>query len=293
MSTSAKSYIIIGAGVFGASSAYHLAKDVPSAASSITLLDRSPFPCPLAASYDYQKVIRPDYTNLFHMRLAIKAQELWRSDPLWSRFYHESGIVKLEQGDTGRQMVENYKRLGVPSKAYITDPTTIQKDYPLFRDAEWSQAQDCFVNPESGWAEATAALKAATEAALSLGVHYVDSGASKLLFDDNGHCCGVETEDGRSLRASHIILATGANTAKLIADSAPHRPEMQLEDRLLGCGVLTAAVKLTEEQADHFKAMPVFIHRVGGVLGKLNSETPKRGALGDLSWVERISNKKV
>ncbi len=110
-------------------------------------------------------------------------------------------------------------------------------------------------------------MKAATEAALALGVQYVATGASKLLFDENGHCCGVKTEDGRTLHASHVVLATGANTPKLIADSAPHRPEMQLEDRILGCGVITGAVKLTEKQADHFKAMPVFIHRVGGVLG--------------------------
>lgn len=58
-----ESYVIVGAGIFGTSTALHLAKAFPSA--SITLIDRTPFPCPLAASYDYQKVVRADYGNIF------------------------------------------------------------------------------------------------------------------------------------------------------------------------------------------------------------------------------------
>ena len=68
-STTQESFVIVGAGVFGTSTALHLAKAYPSA--SITLIDRTPFPCPLAASYDYQKVVRADYGNIFVCRARL------------------------------------------------------------------------------------------------------------------------------------------------------------------------------------------------------------------------------
>lgn len=57
------SYLIIGAGVFGASTALELSIAEPSA--KIILIDQKPSPCPLAASYDYNKVVRTDYGDIF------------------------------------------------------------------------------------------------------------------------------------------------------------------------------------------------------------------------------------
>jgi sarcosine oxidase/L-pipecolate oxidase len=262
-----ESYLIVGAGVFGASSAYHLAKSIPSA--SITLVDRSPFPCPLAASYDWQKVVRPDYGDLFYMELALKAQDKWRKEALYSRFYHESGIVKIEPGDLAQKMVENFKKLGVKSEAHIVDSEGLKKAYPLFRDTDYTSVKDCYVNATSGWAEATSALRGVTQAAVDLGVTYVEGTVSKLLFNSEGDCLGIETEDGRRLNASNIVLATGANTPKILADSVPDRPEMQVGDRILGAAVVTGAVKLTDAQMEHFGKIPIMIHRGGDISGGL------------------------
>jgi sarcosine oxidase/L-pipecolate oxidase len=66
------SHLIIGSGVFGASTAYHLSKSHPSA--SIAILDRSSsFPYSLAASHDFNKIIRADYGNAFYCELALDA----------------------------------------------------------------------------------------------------------------------------------------------------------------------------------------------------------------------------
>lgn len=116
----------------------------------------------------------------------------------------------------------------------------------------------------AGWAEATAALRATTQAAIDLGVTYVAGAVSKLLFEeDSGTCYGVILEDGSEIKASKIILATGANTAKIIADSAPHRKDIQVDDRITGAAVVTGAVRLNDAQMKHYGSMPVFIHRVG------------------------------
>ncbi|KAL8760160.1 MAG: hypothetical protein Q9184_003417 [Pyrenodesmia sp. 2 TL-2023] len=139
-STAAPSFIIVGAGIFGASTAYHLAKAIPSAA--ITLIDRSPYPCPLAASYDYNKIVRADYGDKFYMSLALKSQHQWRTDPLYNQFFHESGMVNIEGTGLGRRMVQNFKDLGVESKAEVVGPEELTKRYPLFWDADYKKAKD-------------------------------------------------------------------------------------------------------------------------------------------------------
>ena len=263
--TTNPSYIIVGAGVFGASTAYHLIKTSPSA--SITLIDRLPSPCPLAASYDVNKIVRADYGDKFYMELALQAQHEWRTDPLYSQFYHESGMVNVEGTGLGRRMLQNYKELGVSTKAVVIGPEELKERYPLFWDTDYSAAKDCYVNPESGWAEAASSVKAVTQAAVDDGVEYVEGTVSRLLFDDQGDCFGVELKDGRIVKASKLILSIGAGMAKLIADSAPERPDMQVDDRIIGAAVLTGFVKLTPSQIMEYKDMPLFLHRVGGVSG--------------------------
>ena len=91
--------------------------------------------------------------------------------------------------------------------------------------------------------------------------------SSTLIFDARGACIGVRATDGAVIYASKIILCTGAGTAKLLVDSAPSRPELWVQDRLVAAGVCTAAVKLTEAQMQKFTDVPVLVHRVGDVLG--------------------------
>jgi hypothetical protein len=101
-------------------------------------------------------------------------------------------------------------------------------------------------------------------------VTYVAGAVSKLLFDkSSGSCYGVSLENGEEFIATKIVLATGANTAKIIADSAPDRKDIQVEDRITGAAVVTGAVRLTDAQMKHYGSMPVFIHRVGESLGVL------------------------
>lgn len=263
------SFIIIGAGIFGTSTAYHLIKAIPSA--SITLIDRSPFPCPLASSHDYNKIICADYGDEFYMSLALKSQHEWRTNPLYKQFFHESGMVNIEGTGLGYRMLQNFKELGVESKAEVIRPAELKKRYPLFWDADYNEAKDCYVNPEAGWAEDAPALKAVIAEAVSFGVKYVEGSVSRLLFDDTGDCLGVELKDGRILEAGKVVLATGANTARILADSAPERRELQAGDRIMGAAVVCGMVEVTDEQVEIYKDIPLFLHRVGGVDGMVRS----------------------
>ena len=265
-----ESFIIVGAGIFGASTAYHLAKAVPSA--SITLIDRSPFPCPLAASHDYSKIVRADYGDKFYMSLALKSQHEWRTNALYKQFFHQSGMVNIEGTGLGRRMVQNFKDLGVKSKAEVIEPGELRKRYPLFWDADYKEANDCYVNLEAGWADATSALKAVIAEAVRYGVDYVEGTVSRLLFDDEGDCVGVELKDRLTLEAGKVILATGANTARILADSAPERQELQAGERMMAAAVVCGMVELTDEQVEVYKDIPLFLHRVGQVHGEILSK---------------------
>ncbi len=267
MSPLASSYIIIGAGVFGASTALALSREKP--APTIILIDRAPFPCPVAASHDINKIVRSDYGDIFYCKLGLETLERWRADPLYRQWYHQSGLVKATDERFGRvqKIFDNYKELGVDVKAELLNPKEMKTRFEgLYADGDFTNVDDILWNPSSGWAEAARALKATIEAAIENGVHYVPAPVAKLVLKD-GHCTGIRTEDGRTFSASKIILSTGAYTAKLLADSAPTQPEFHVGERITACAVCEAAVNLTREQAKKFQNAAAFVLDAGKAQG--------------------------
>jgi len=262
------SYLIIGAGVFGASTAHQLAKKYPG--TSISLVDRAPYPCPLGASWDWNKVIRADYGDLFYMEKALEAIQMWRDDPLYKPFYHQSGLINIDNTGLGQQMIDNYKKLNIKADPELVSVQDFQKRYDgFFDDTDFEGVNEVFVNEKSGWAEAAKALKALIDATLELGVNYVEREVSTLTFDDAGDCTGVKFFDGQVLTADKIILSTGALTAKVIADSAPDRPELQVGERIVAGAVVTGIVSLSAQEGKKYTEIPVTVHGISSTQGKL------------------------
>lgn len=233
------------------------------------LIDRSAnFPCPLAASHDFNKIVRADYGNPFYCKLAVEAREVWKSDPLYKSFYHESGMVVLNDTETGRKIIRNHEDLGVDHSISMIDPAGMKTLYGgLFTDTDYEGVEKVFINHYSGWAEATPAVRAVIEAAVANGVKYVEGDIESLGFNNSGNCTGAITKDGKTLQADKVILCTGAGTAKLLAQSDPHRRDLQSGDRITAAAVITGVVRLNDEQMKRFGQSPVFIHAIEGVLG--------------------------
>ena len=259
MDTPKPSYIIVGAGVFGASTAYQIILSEPSA--SVFLVDRTPFPCPYAASHDINKIIRADYGDIFYTKLALEAKEEWYNRSLYKQFYMKSGLLHAAEKEWCEKAIRNYDDLGVAHSARIlTEDEAKGKFNGLLKDTDWNGVESILWNPNSGVAEAADALKATILEAVNCGVTYVEGTVSKLQFDSHHKCVGIRTEDGRELRADHIILCTGAQTAKLLANSAPDWRSLQADGRLVAAGVVEAAVQLTAEQVEKFTSAPAFAH---------------------------------
>ena len=58
---------------------------------------------PASASTDLNKIIRTDYDDIFYMRLALRAQILWKSEELYySKFYHPEDHIYIEDEGVGK-----------------------------------------------------------------------------------------------------------------------------------------------------------------------------------------------
>ncbi len=256
-------YVIIGAGVFGTSTALHLIRKYPDA--SVILIDRNAYTAPtrVAASWDWNKVVRADYADLAYMRLALEARDIWKTDPLWAPFYHETGIFWVSREAFAAKVVANYAALGVTADLYSAPVDEARKEYDgLFEAGDYEGVREVLVNKTSGVADAKDVLTRVIEEAVGLGVTYVEAEVVALEFaeGERGGCMGVRTKSGQTITADKIILSTGAFTAKLLADSAPERTELHAGTRIMAAAVAEAVAPLTDEQFRKYKDMPVAIN---------------------------------
>jgi len=135
--------------------------------------------------------------------------------------------------------------LDADEKWRIANPQDFKNLYGgLFRNASFGKHEEIFLNESSGWVEASKALQKVIEAAVFAGVKCVELDISSLVFDSEGACVGVQSKQGQVLSASHIVLATGAETAKSLMESATERPNLHPGNRLSTAGLITGVVKL-------------------------------------------------
>jgi glycine/D-amino acid oxidase-like deaminating enzyme len=271
-----QSYLIVGAGVFGVSTAYHLLQKYPKA--SITIVDRDAYDAEsrVAASWDWNKVVRADYDDLVYCRLGIEAQDVFKSDPLWKPFFHETGIYWICRSDYATDVIRNYEKLGRKADLKAVPIEEARKLYGgLFEDATYAGAKEVLVNKTSGWAAAGDCLRAVTKWCKEKGVKYVTAEVTGLKFNDVGKCEGIFTPTGRTIEANHTILCTGAYTPKLLEYSAARSGmnELRAGDRIVAGGITTGMVTLDEKLHEKFAKMPV------GVQGYTAETGPFIGSL--------------
>lgn len=275
MSSSA-SYIIVGSGVFGVSTAYHLIKKYPNA--SVTLVDRDAFDAEtrVAASWDWNKVVRADYDDIVYCKLGIEAQDVFNSDPLWKPYFHQTGIFWTCRDEYAGSVIGNYGKLGRKADLKAVPVNEAKNMFGgVFDQADYSGVKEVLVNRTSGWAAAGDCLQAVTRETLRLGVKYVTADVASLEFDSQGRCRGLKTSKGQTLNADHVILSTGAFTPKLLELSAQSSGNKKLsaEGRIVAGGITTGMTRLEDEDYRHFAAMPVGVQgytaQIGPFIGSL------------------------
>ncbi|KAL3496413.1 FAD dependent oxidoreductase [Aspergillus germanicus] len=260
MTTNEESYLILGAGIFGVSTAYHLLKSHPTA--SITLVDRDAFDADsrVAASWDWNKVVRADYADITYCRLALEAQDIFNNDPLWQPYFHETGVYWVCRDEYAQDVVGNYKKLGRKAEIAAFPLDEAKRMYGgLFAQADYTDAREVLVNRTSGWAAAGDCLRAVTRWIIGKGVKYVQADVERLVIDGEGNCVGVRTKGGEEIRGSKVILSTGAFTAKLleVTADATGKDDLRAGPRIVAGGIATGMVTLDEKSYEKFAKMPV------------------------------------
>jgi sarcosine oxidase/L-pipecolate oxidase len=266
------SVLIIGAGNFGAATALSLLK---KGNVKVTIVDTAHYPNPRAASHDINKIVRDDYPDRLYMRLLKKAMPLWREDDLYKTFYHEVGMLRADSTSFGEESINSYRDMGIPNKSELLPVDEVRRRWNgAFETADFKGVDKVLWNPDVGFAEADKALGAIVQAAVDLGAEYIVGEVTTIEFGPEDQCTGVALKDGTTLHADKILLAAGARTASLLAQSAPEKPLLHAGERLLATGAVSFYAKLHGAQKDKFSTIPVLKNCLPQVKGTLPSTRP-------------------
>ncbi|RAK93702.1 fructosyl amino acid oxidase [Aspergillus costaricaensis CBS 115574] len=240
--------LIVGAGCFGTSTAYHLAQ---RGFTSIRVLDRYPTPSCEAASTDISKIIRSDYNEPLYARLGIEAIAAWKSSALFRGLYHVPGWVlsayKLSCAFV-EGSIETCTKLGVEGLERLSTQQ-IRERFPLVT-GELDGWNINVWNPTAGWAAAGEALRRMAVAAQEQGVDYIsgeEGWVKRLLFDEEKRCTGVITADGSTHVADLVVVAAGAWTPTLL----------DVAGQLTAKGHSVAHIQLSPAETAHYSALPI------------------------------------
>ena len=260
--------LIVGAGIFGTSTAYHLSQRHGDALR-ITVLDRAMAPSPQAASSDINKIVRADYSKAFYMELAYEAMESWTRDPIMSQHFHQTGWVMVDEKDSdlADRIRKNFRESGRPDTSSDISLDEVKSRWGgVLSGIDTSAYAKGYTNSSAGWADASSAVAAWMDEAVKAGVKQEVGEVSELL-SDGGKLTGVRTSDGRTFSGEKIVLATGAWTPYLMASlelkmNIPAGDSIQKQIR--AAGVCVAAFRLSEAEAQHYSQMPVLIYGAKG-----------------------------
>lgn len=211
--------LVIGAGTFGTSTAYHLAQTYLDP-SLVTVLDREPSPPAKAAAIDINRIIRADYPSTLYCNLANEATHAW----FWSNelgpCFHRVGWLMLNEAGSDLQA-----RVFATLRARGTH---IMQDVPLadlgsrwdglLAGTETAGFDSAYFNPDAGWVDAASAAARFMETATRKGVRRVVGNVVELLFDTKtGRVEGCRTADGRRFTADKVVLAAGGWTSAMVS----------------------------------------------------------------------------
>jgi len=212
---------VVGAGVFGAWTAYGLQRS----GRRVALIDAYGAGNSRSSSGDESRIIRMGYgDDEIYTRSAWRSLELWKE--LFARagepLFHQTGVLWLEhEGDPyPRQSCDTLRELAIPVEQLTLEQTAAH--YPQISTEGLCGA---FLEPESGVLVARRAVQAVVREALRLGVEYFqaavggDTGVSPVAHAQDARVTNLlddlATTDGQQFSAGSYVFACGPWLPKL------------------------------------------------------------------------------
>ncbi|KAL6917016.1 hypothetical protein FSST1_008511 [Fusarium sambucinum] len=263
------SILIIGAGTFGISTAYHLCT---RGYKNVTCIDRHPWPSLDSAGHDLNKIMRTEYDEPLYTNLALESLEAWR-DPQWNGIHFETGLITTTMGENKAERFleksyENLKREGKATKLeLIQGRDQIVKHVPQLKNAVGIENWKGLYNSLGGWVHARKALEHWAAEAEKMGTKFVSGPQGTMTgleMDDSGVMVGVRVASGHIHQADHYILSTGAASPQLLPELSK-----QLWSKCWTLG----HIQLTEEEAAEWKGVPVIYNYELGFMFEPDPDT--------------------
>jgi len=195
--------VVVGAGAFGAWTAYHLQQ----AGKKVTLLDAWGPSNDRASSGGESRIIRMGYgADEIYTRMAIQALGMWKelsakiSEPL----FYPTGVLWLahEHDRNAQATLTTLRKLGV--KHTQLTRAGLEREYPQF---SFARAGWGIFEPESGALMARRAIQALVRMMVQGGVEYSQNAVATPA--GHGRLDSVRTRGGEVFRADAFVFACG------------------------------------------------------------------------------------
>ncbi|KAI4762471.1 fructosyl amino acid oxidase [Aureobasidium sp. EXF-3400] len=249
-----KKILIIGAGVFGLSTALELSR---RGYSNITILDRHVPPVPDGSSVDISRIVRPDYADKFYAKMGMEALAGWQKE--FSAFFYRSGLLCAQAGtEFGnaylKEAKSNLENFGARVDLWPYTGREVTERYPGIH-GDLSQTSG-YCNLDAGWVDAAKSIEHLAKLCKEIGATFLSGGSgtvTELITSETGGVktiTGIRTANGKVLTADIVIMATGAWTSHLIGAG----------NRFISTGQPVGYMQLTPEEADEMRGNPVMIN---------------------------------
>ncbi|CAI7669350.1 unnamed protein product [Penicillium manginii] len=254
--TQTKVIVVGGGGTMGSSTALHLLRSGYTP-SNITVLDEYPIPSAQSAGYDLNKIMSIRLRNKVDLQLSLEALDMWKNDDLFKPFFHNVGMIDCSSSGDGianlRKKLQSLLDANVgleKTNFWLGSEEEILQKLPQFTK-EQVKGWKGLLCGDGGWLAAAKAINAIGQHLKKQGVNFgfgrAGSFKKPLFTDDEVTCIGVETVDGTKYFADKVVLAAGAWSPTLV----------DLDDQCVSKAWVFAHIKLTPEEAAHYKNMPV------------------------------------
>ncbi len=194
---------VIGAGVFGAWTAYHLQR----AGQAVLLLDAYGAANSRASSGGESRVIRMGYgADDIYTRWAMRSLKLWGDFFLRAQasLFHQTGVLWLAYSDDAYSLatLKTLHQAGVRFERLETEELVDRYPQIAFSPGMWG-----IFEPDSGVLMARRAVQRVIQEAISDGLSYMQEAVATP--EGKGRLTSIKTKSGLTISAENFVFACG------------------------------------------------------------------------------------